>query len=73
MSPGLLSSKDPVLLFLLARRALFFELSSFAVAGVGHPGHFEVWNVVLRCLAWRVQDIGHLFIRVAGVALSGRC
>ena len=31
----------------------FFELCPFRVAGVGHLGHFEVWE---RRFAWQVQD-----------------
>ena len=43
----------------------FFELCPFRVAGVGHLGHFEVWNVALhgRCKTRRV----------AAMAFSARC
>ena len=47
----------------------FLELCAFAVTGVRLPGHFEVWNVVLRdtfSSAWQVW----YFVRVAK-ALAG--
>ena len=57
------SSSEGVVL--LVGRARFLSYVSRGISGT-------FWGLERR-FAWQVQDIGHFFIRVAGVALSGRC
>jgi hypothetical protein len=62
--------------------ASFFKLCPFRVAGVGHLGHFEVWNVVWpdRCRtsdtfssSWQVWRFLDVVKALAGAGRDGRC
>ena len=55
---------------ILPARSARFLSCSFFVASVGHPGHFQVWNIVLRDRC-KISDV--FFMRVAGMALSAHC
>ena len=52
----------------MASAVLVFELCPFRVAGVGHPGNFEICKVTLH---EKVQDIEHFFILDVAKTLAG--
>ena len=54
---------------LLGRRARFLSYVHFS----WQAWHFRTFWSLNRRLPWQVQDIGHVFIRVAGMVLSACC